>query len=301
LATSAAVAVSGTFAEAVADPIRPYAYLHGGGTSVSIYNVHTGGIVTSIPGLPTSLGAMAVANDGTSLYVIDRTNSKIVPVNLDTLAVGTAWSLAPGANSSPRVSYMRTNGLPLLVVADGVIHGAVDGAALATFAQSSQLSSGTLVTTSLQGNAFCAGGCRSLDYSAVGGGTLSMASLMGGFASRDIALNADGSRVYGASGAPYYCPGESTATGAVEVQLGTNLYYPGNVEVGPDGRIYCGRYSTLSTDKDVYVFNSAGTELGSVRLASTSGIGLLDRQLLVSGDGLRVVGLDPALKIVTAP
>ncbi len=124
---------------------------------------------------------------------------------------------------------------------------------------------------------------------------------VGGVLVLAVAASFDGSRVYGASGAPYYCTGESTATGAVEVQLGTNLYYPGNVEVGPDGRIYCGRYSTLSTDKDVYVFDSAGTELGSVSLAGTSGTGLLDRQLLVSGDGLRVIGLDPALKIVTAP
>jgi len=298
-ATPGPLALGTTFAEAVADPIRPYAYVHAGGGSISLYNVHTGASV-AISGLPASLGTMAVANDGSRLYVVDKTNSKIVPVNLENLTIGTGWSLASGANSSPRVSYMRTNGVPVLVVTDGVIHGPT-GTALATFAQPSQLSSGTLVTTSLQGNAFCAGGCRSLDYSAVGGGTFSMASLMGGFASRDIALNADGSRVYGANGAPYYCTGESTATGAVEVQLGTNLYYPGNIEVGPDGRIYCGRYSTLSTDKDVYVFNSAGTELGSVRLASTSGIGLLDRQLLVSGDGLRVMGLDPALEIVTAP
>ena len=298
-ATPAAVIVSGTFAEAVADPIRPYAYVHAGGGSISLYNVHTGASV-AISGLPASLGAMAVANDGTSLYVVDRTNSKIVPVNLDNLTIGTAWSLASGANSSPRVSYMRTNGVPVLVVTDGVIHGPT-GTALATFAQPSQLSSGTLVTTSLQGSAFCAGGCRSLDYSAVGGGTFSVASLMGGTGSHDIALSADGSRVYNASGAPYYCTGESTATGAVVVQLGPDRVYPGNVEVGPEGRIYCGRYSTLSTDKDVYVFNSAGTELGSVRLASTSGIGLLDRQLLVSGDGLRVIGLDPDLEIVTAP
>jgi hypothetical protein len=298
-ATPAAVTVSGTFAEAVADPIRPYAYVHAGGGSISLYNVHTGASV-AISGLPASLGAMAVANDGTSLYVVDRTNSKIVPVNLDNLTIGTAWSLASGANSSPRVSYMRTNGVPVLVVTDGVIHGPT-GTALATFAQPSQLSSGTPVTASLQGNAFCAGGCRSLDYSAVGGGTFSMASLMGGTGSHDIALSADGSRVYNASGAPYYCTGESTATGAVVVQLGPDRPYPGNVEVGPEGRIYCGRYSTLSTDKDVYVFNSAGTELGSVRLASTSGIGLLDRQLLVSGDGLRVIGLDPALEIATAP
>jgi len=82
------------------------------------------------------------------------------------------------------------------------------------------------------------------------------------------------------------------------VQLGTNRPYPGNVEVGPDGRIYCGRYGTLSGDKDVYVFDSGGVELGSVRVASSD---LLDRQLLISGDGLRVIGLDPTLKIVTAP
>ena len=126
------------------------------------------------------------------------------------------------------------------------------------------------------------------------------AALHGKMRFRDIALNADGSGVYGASGAPYYCTRDDTATGAVG-QLGPDRPYPGNVEVGPDGRIYCGRYSTISSDKDVYVFDSAGTELGSVRLAGTSGIGLLDRQLLISGDGLRVIGLDPALKIVTAP
>jgi DNA-binding beta-propeller fold protein YncE len=245
---------------------------------------------------------MAVANDGSRLYVVDKTNSKIVPVNLENLTIGTGWSLAPGANTSfLRLSYMRTNGAPVLVVADGAIHGATDGTTLATFAQASQISPGALVTTSLQGNAFCAAGCRSLDYSAVGGGTFSMASLAGATGSRDIALSPDGSRVYNASGAPYYCTGESTATGAVVVQFGPDRPYPGNVEAGPDGRIYCGRYATTSGDKDVYVFDSAGTELGSVRLAGTSGIGLLDRQLLISGDGLRVIGLDPALKIVTAP
>ena len=291
--------VTTTFAEAVADPVRPYAYVHGGGTSISVYNVHTGLSVASITGLSSSLGPMAVANDGTSLYVVDTSAAKVVPVNLDTLAIGTAWNLASPTNSARRLSYMRTSGLPVLVVADGVIHRANDGTALAAFAQSSHLSSFTLVTSSLQGNVFCAAGCRSLDYSALGGGTFSVASLAGGFSgSHDIALSADGSRIYNANGFPYYCTGESTATGTVVVQLGTNRPYPGNVEVGPDGRIYCGRYGTLSGDKDVYVFDSGGVELGSVRVASSD---LLDRQLLISGDGLRVIGLDPTLKIVTAP
>src|SRR5205814_8595799 len=131
-----------------------------------------------------------------------------------------------------RLSYMRTSGLPVLVVADGVIHRANDGTALAAFAQSSHLSSFTLVTSSLQGNVFCAAGCRSLDYSALGGGTFSVVSLAGGVSgSHDIALSADGSRIYNANGFPYYCTGESTATGTEVVQLGTNRPYPRN-EIG---------------------------------------------------------------------
>src|SRR5439155_21953026 len=101
-------------------------------------------------------------------------------------------------------------------------HRANDGTALADFAQSSQLSSFTLVTSSLQRNVFCAAGCRSLDYSALGGGTLSVASLAGGFSgSHDIALNADGSRIYNANGFPYYCTGETNANASMVVPPGT--------------------------------------------------------------------------------
>jgi hypothetical protein len=95
------------------------------------------------------------------------------------------------------------------------------------------------------------------------------------------------------------CFSEETAT-SQNLDFGSNYPYPGNVEVGPEGRIYCGRYSTLASEKDVYVFDPAGTQLGTIRLADTSS-SLLDRQLAISGDGLRVAGLDPALKIVAAP
>ena len=130
-----------------------------------------------------------------------------------------------------------------------------------------------------------------------------MGTLQGGFAGRDLALSPDGAHVYGASGSPYYCTDTDTTTGPTTA-LGPNRPYPGNVAIAPDARIYCGRYATLSSEKDVYAFSAAGTELGSVRVAGASSIlGLLDRQLVVSGDGLRVVGLsdDPGLRIVTAP
>ena len=299
-ATPGPVAVSGSFTELVADPVRPYLYVHGGGTDLSIYNVHTGASVATVANVAANLGAMAVASDGTTLFAVDRTNFNVVPVNLTARTVGTGWSLSTRANTEPRLAYTRTNGLPILAATDGAIHKAADGSVLLTFAVPSQVSPTMLVAASLEGNAFCAGGCRSLSYSAVAGGTFSVGTLSGYGGSRDTTLAADGAHVYGASGAPYNCTSEDTSTGQ-SAALGSNYPYPGNVEVGPDARIYCGRYATLSTDKDVYVFDAGGTQLGTVRVASTSGLGLLDRQLAISGDGLRVIGLDPALKIVTAP
>ncbi len=298
-ATPSSVAVSGTFAELVADPVRPLVYVHAGGTSLSAYNVHTGTLVTTITGVAASLGAMAVASDGSTLFAVDRSSYEVVPVNLSANATGTGWSLATTSNGNPRLAYTRTDGFPLLPVADGAIHAAIDGSVILTFAAPSQVSPATLVTASLGGTAFCTGVCRSLSYSALAGGSLSIGSLQGSGGSRDSALSADGTHVYGASGAPYNCFSQDTSTGQ-NLALGSNYPYPGNVEVGPDGRIYCGRYSTLLGDDDVYVFDSSGTQLGTVRLAGSSA-SLLDRQLAISGDGLRVAGLDPALKIVTTP
>ena len=57
----------------------------------------------------------------------------------------------------------------------------------------------------------------------------------------------------------------------------------------------------IPSEGDVFVFDPAGTQLGTVRISEPNALGLLDRQLAISGDGLRVAGLDPALKIVTAP
>ena len=299
--TPGPVSASGSFTEMVADPVRPFAYVHTGGSTLSVYNVHTGDVAT-VSSVGTALGAMTVSSDGSTLFVVDRTNFNVVPVDLATRGVGAPWSLATTANSAPKLAYLRTAGLGLVAVADGKLHAAADGSVLFGFADPSGMSPATLVAASLDGSAFCVGACRSLRYSALGGGTFSTTSLSGSGGSHDSALAQDGKHVYGASGAPYNCTAVDTATG-LSTDLGSNYPYPGNVEVGPDGRIYCGRYSTVSGDKDVYVFDAAGTQIGlGLRLAGTSGLlNLLDRQLAISGDGLRVIGLDPGLEIVTAP
>jgi hypothetical protein len=292
--------VSGSFTELVADPVRPFVYVHDGGTSQSAYNIHTGAPVATVKNVATSLGAMAVASDGSTLFAVDRTAFEVVPVNLATNTVGTAWNLVTTANSYPMLAYTRTDGVPILAVTDGAIHAAASGSVILTFLQPSQVSPLILVTASLGGTAFCAGICHSLSHSSLAGGSWSIAALRGSSGTRDVALAADGAHVYGASGAPYNCFSENTATGQ-NVDFGSSYPYPGNVELGPEGRIYCGRYSAVvPDDKDVYVFDPGGTQIGTFRLASSSE-NLLDRQLAISGDGLRVAGLDPALKIVTAP
>src|SRR5262249_47322838 len=156
-ATPGPVAVSETFTELIADPVRPFVYMHSGGTSLSVYNVHTGALVTTIANVASSLGTMAVASDGSTLFAVDRTASQVVPVNLATNTVGTAWSLASTSTDFMRLAYTRTDGVPVLAVADGAIHRASDGSVVLTFAQSSVLSLGTLVTASLGGTVFCAG------------------------------------------------------------------------------------------------------------------------------------------------
>ena len=145
---------------------------------------------------------MTVSGDGSTLYAIDKATWKLVPVDLDSRSVGLSVTLASTSNTYPRVSWTRTNGQPILIVADGTLRDAIDGSVLASFG-SSFLDSSTKVATSLDGSVFCALGCQSLAYSALGGGTLSLANRQGVLGSRDGALGPDGSVVYRASGAPY--------------------------------------------------------------------------------------------------
>ena len=293
--------VAGGFREIVADPIRPWVYVHARGTDLSVFNLHTGGAVATLPSLGGVLGEMAISGDGSTLYVGDKANGWIVPVALDTLTAGAPWDLVTAPGVYPRLAWTRTDGRALLVVSDGTVRDALDGRTLATFFAST--AGDAPVVVSGDGKVLFAPGGRTLAYSVLGGGTVTLGTALGHVGTRDGALNEDGSIVYAASGAPYNWPGYSTATGLLAITLGGVLPYPGNVEVGWDGRILCGRYSTGADD--VFLFDATGAQLGSYRLADPNS--LVDDTLRLSGDGLRVLGLtgnlgtEGALRYVTVP
>lgn len=303
-APATSTGVAGSYREIVGDPIRPYAYVHANGSSLSVFNVYTGASVGTISAVAGSLAGMTVSGDGSTLYAVDKATWKVVPVDLDTWAVGLAFGLASTDNTYPRIAWTRAGGQPVLVAADGTLRDPADGFVLATWPF--YFYSPPLVAASLDGSVFCAPGCRSLSFTSLGGGALSTAARAGSLGDRDGALSPDGSVVYVPYMPQYNWRGYSTTTGGLVIQLQSGKAYPGNVEVGWDGRIYAGRYAALSSEPDVFVFNSAGAEIGTLKVV-TGSFEMLDGQMALSGDGLRLLAAtwdyssSGELRFVTTP
>jgi BACON domain-containing protein len=299
--------ISATYFEIAADPIRPYAYAAGTGGNIQIYNVYTGLPVTTINSVAAQVGAMTVSHDGSTLYAVDTINFKIVPVSLDSLSVGAPW-----VPSSPvyYVTYTRANGTGVVLSGNGQIFNAETGAAFAA-----GFSGGyyyySAVAAAQNGTRFCGVNtlspytisCYALDYTSLDGGkVIAGAAKSGPFGigsnGRDIALSANGTRAYVAAGAPYQFDVYDTETmGVVQTLPGDS--YPNCIEVAVDGRIFAGA-SVWYDPVDVWVYDAGGTQLGAYRMAGYARA-LQDRQLKVSGDGIRMITLtdDPLLTFTT--
>ncbi|TMH81352.1 MAG: hypothetical protein E6H49_07295 [Betaproteobacteria bacterium] len=306
------IAINTAYAEVAADPIRPYAYLAGTGSDIQIYNVYTGLLVNTITSVAAQVGAMTVSHDGSTLYAVDTTNFKIVPVNLDTRAVGAPWL----PTSLPLfLDYTRANGTELVLSGNGQIFNAKTGTAYA-----SRFDGGyygyVVVAAGRGGTRFCtlntglspySVSCYPVDYTSLNGGQLLVgpekSGVFGiGSNGKDVAVNADGTRAYVASGAPYAFSVYDAATsqGSMPVvQTLPGFPYPNIVEIAADGRIFAGA-SNWYDPVDVWVYDPGGAALATYRIAGYAK-SLLDRQLKISGDGIRMITLtdDPALTFTT--
>ena len=292
-------AINTAYNEVAADPIRPYAYVAGAGGNIQVYNVYTG-----LPGTPiisgaSQVGALAISHDGSTLYVVDTSTLKIVPVNLDTYVAGTAWPLS-GSPTYPRIVYARTNGFAFVLAGDGRVYDATSGAVLApTF-----FGAVSEIAVARNGTLFCAEiACRTLDYTALRGGELSIGALRFLIPTdspenrKDVAISNDAARIYLASGYPYYF---LVFDGTTLNQLSTLAgdAYPNIVEVAADGRVFGGAFfGSFTNDNDVWVYDAGGAPLTTRQIAGL----LLDRQLKISGDGIRMITLSdaPALTFTT--
>jgi hypothetical protein len=291
----------------VADPIRPLVYAHNGGTSVDIYNVYTGQLTGTLAGFGGALGDMAVSADGALLYAYDLDNGRMEVRALASKAVLLRWPLAHKPDRASRLALLRPNGVDLVALNDGSIYDA-SGKLLASLPiQGGTLSAAAdgkrLYVQDEDGSAIHLA-TYTIDYADLGGGTLFAAQLPAGThlgngsGGQDIAASADGNFLYTASSTPTQCGVLGTSDlGTLSYRAsGTNA--PDNVEVGSDGRVYCG-VAGKSAAADVWVYSAAGVLQRQLKFVPV-GRQLAPRQMVISGDGFMLIGLndDGVLNIV---
>lgn len=304
---AASVSPHPLYSNVVADPIRPLVYAHNGGLSVDVYNVYTGLLSDTLTGFSAALGDMAVSADGSLLYVYDLSNSKIEVRNLPSKTVQVRWALPRAPDRTSRLALLQPNGVPLLALNDGSIYSAGG-----TFLTRLPIQGGTLSASADgkrlyvqdEGGATVHLSTYTIDYAELAGGTLFAAQLPAatrlgnGAAGQDIAASADGKFLYAASGTPTQCSVLGSSDLGTLSYLGSGGMAPDNIEIGSDGRVYCG-VGSKSASTDVWVYSAAGGLLKQLKFVPL-GRQLAPRQMVVSGDGFLLIGLgdDGALNIV---
>ena len=297
------------FTGIAADPVRPYAYLTHGTTTVEVHNIYTGALVTTITATASSdLRSLAVSDDGSRLYVADHGTASIRMANINPLPTTFAanWSdNHPCATcSNPYIfadlDYTRVNGRGVLIGGGVEFFDASDGTVLidsgTSFFASSLAASvsgdGSLLFTSSLGSSGHFDTRQTLAFdelnNVVSAGTALSVSKDG--ASRGVSTDYTGSVVYRAC---WYqdqtierYDGTTLAT-LSSVTSGTN----GGVILGPGGYGYCVRYyddySNLGWPDAWAVDPSTGTVIAGRQYNVTDTI--LERQFVISGDGLRLI------------
>jgi hypothetical protein len=299
--------VSQDYTKLFSDPIRPFVYVHSGGTSIDVYNIYTGTKTRTISGVGAALGDMTISGNGDQMYILDTASRKMVVVDLQSQTKLTSSELTNAVSTYSTLKAIRPNGVGVIVVGDGTAYAAADGRSLGNTGISGVITAsadGKKVFTQNEGISPATVSSYIVDYSEMSGGALMVGTLKTASAinqssnGADIAVSGDGTRLYAASGAPYRCSRiDPTALSFVGSLPGGDAY-PNNVKVGSDGRVYCG-ISGWYSPADVWVHLPDGSLQTSFKFAGYAKA-LRQRQLVISGDGLTMAALtdDPLLVFV---
>lgn len=307
---SAATTAPLPYTSVITDPLRPYAYAHNGGAVIDVYNLYTGAKEASLTGFSARLGAMATSLNGDYLYVIDVDNSRVTTVDLATRAISRQLPLAVPGTQATRLKVVRPNGVEMLLLSDGQAFltstfAALPRLPLTTGGTLGASANGKLVVQQDEAGASSVQHTSvALDYAALHNGTLYAAKLpkashvSPGTLGQDLLVSSDGLLVYSASSTPKSCSVMSTVDLGVQRNLAIGDAAPNNIEVGIDGRIFCGG-AVKTGANDIWMYDSTGAMLKQFKLGAV-GKQLLPRQLAVSGDGWVLVGItdDGALSIL---
>lgn len=296
--------ITGTYWKVMADAIRPLVYVHGGGSTLDVYNVYTGQKVATSAVLGGALGDMAMSQNGDRLYVYDTANKSVVVVNVQTLAKQDAWVLSSGANPMSRLISVRPNGEEFVLTTTGDAFRVANGQRTAV-----QLNGGAMDATRDGKRLYVQDALQApsttkvynLDYTDFSNGSLSVAtagSFSAGSNGADIAVSLDGKRVYTANANTGLCGINDGETYKSLNYLPGGSLYPNSVKVDSFGRAFCGA-AGLNNAVDVWMHSSTGVKLNQFKFSST-GAPLQYRQMAVSADGMLLIGLTqtPVLSIM---
>lgn len=302
-AGTATTTLAKSYKHLTADRLRPYVYANSGATDIDVYNAYSGQKVRTLAGVGAALGEMTVSLDGSRLYALDTAAAKMQVVDLLTNASLPSVDVGIAVNHTTGLTAARPNGTEVVFLGNGRAYDAA-GRQLSTSAVYGQH-----LQPTLDGQALVSlGGRYNLDYSSLAGGMVlsKLAASVGngsGGNLQAVAINADGSRMYAASGGGvfnggYKCEVDNGATGAYIGALPGGEPYPNNVVVTRDGRPICGLDGIYAT-YDIWVHSPAGALLKGYKVSGYAK-GLLARQMVVTPDGLVVVALseDPLIAFV---
>lgn len=301
--------IAATYSDITSDPVRPYVYLHNGGSDIDIYNVYTQELVDTISGIGTTLGDMEVNSDGSYLYVADTTDSSVTYIDLNNTANRTKWISSDDMMSG--FTLARTSGKDLLLSGRGNVYDVATGTEYDTL-NFAYYYGYSFMDVSLNGNRFCRMGtgtspyglsCYSINFGSYQDEVL--ITLIGsvphgtGSNGKDVAVNKDGTIAYAAGGAPYVFTKINIDTMSVLVNLEATPY-PTAVEIGPDDALH-GATSTSYGPTDLWVYENDDS-LRTSAYVSGYADNILDRGLAVSGDGFIsiVITDDPLLGFVSS-
>jgi len=280
------------------DPVEPYAFLSEGDTGVLVYNVYTGALVTTYTNVGQSVGAMAVSDDGATLYVEDVGAGTIVPVTVEGGAVGTPYNLHfTQLSNQETLAYGKVSDEPMLVSGAGISLDLTSGQLIPGMQAAAAwvaISPDGYDVTALDADAFPSTlyGYRASYSSLTGVITLTEANRGSGGTSSgvDVAATMDG------SGNDLLLIADIAVDGIQEGSWTSSWTVlplpsaPASVAVGWNGVIAAGNQFSSGVTTDVSVYSAGGTLLGSVE-AAPSGSALTNRTVRVSGDATRMTAI----------
>lgn len=293
--------ISGSFTNIAADPVRPWVYVDNDGTTLTIYHLYTGAELGTVTGL-SGAGAIEPSPDGKRLYVVTGNSISII----DPITRAIVGSLS-NSNTSTTLRHARVNGEGILFASSGRIFKLSSGTALPTFSpggaalavswdgstllsQNTGISPGTTTSYAIDYNDVSSLGSFSMSY---------QGNASGGSNCRDVAITRDlVPKFITACGSPYNFPLFSLSGMASTGVSLPGTWYPNNIKVASDGRIFAGSDSAYGP-QDFWVYRPDNSLFASFQVHGYAR-GMHDRQLVPSGDALMAAALtsEPALHII---